>query len=109
MVDEGARFRKVFAELTALHDNKLEKSGVQSHNSLTFGERYHKPLRPTYLELKLDHPSMQRQLLLALAIKTRNDTIGLEVHVPSSLAFGEFPSLRTFEAPLASTNPCRAS
>ena len=100
VVDEGAQFRQVFAELTALHDIKLEKSGVEAHNSLGVGERYRKPLRDTFLKLKVDHPAMQRQLLLALAVKAMNDTLGPEGHVPSSLVFGEFPSLRTFEGPL---------
>ncbi len=34
MVDEGAQFRKIFAELAATLDITIEKSGVQSHNSL---------------------------------------------------------------------------
>ena len=48
MVDEGAQFRHTFAELAKLHDVKVEKSRVQSHNSLGIRERYHKPLRDTY-------------------------------------------------------------
>ena len=100
MVNEGDQFRKVLAELTALYDIKLEKSGVEAHNSLGIGERYYKPLRNTYLKLKVDRPAMQRQLLLALAVKAMNDTLGPEGHVPSSLVFGEFPSLRTFEGPI---------
>ena len=100
MVDEGSQFRKIFAELAALHDVTLEKSGVQSHHSLGIGERYHKPLRDTYRKLKLDHPSMQRQVLLALSVKAMNDTLGPEGIVPSSLVFGEFPSLRTFVGPI---------
>ena len=99
MVDEGSQFRKLFAELSVLHEVNLEKSGVQSHHSLGIGERYHKPLRDTYRKLKLDHPSMQRQVLLALAVKAMNDTLGPEGIVPSSLVFGEFPSLRSFVGP----------
>ena len=64
MVDEGTQLRKVFAELSALHDVELVKSGFQSHNSVSIGERYHKPLRDTYRKLKLDHPSLQRQVFL---------------------------------------------
>jgi len=99
-VDEGTQFRKIFAELSALHDVEIKKSGIQSHNSLGVGERYHKPLRDTYRKLKLDHPSMQRQVLLAVAVKAMNDTLGPEGVVPSALVFGEFPSLRTFEGPV---------
>ena len=85
----------MFAELAALHDINLEKSGIQSHDSVSVGERYHKPLRDTYRKLKIDQQSMQRQLLLALAVKAMNDTLGPERIVPSALVFGEFSSLRT--------------
>lgn len=76
MVEEGVQFRNKFAELSGLHDVKLEKKGIQLHNSLRVGERYHKPLRDTYRKLKLDHPSMQRQALLTLAFKAINATLG---------------------------------
>ena len=100
MVDEGSQFRNTFAELTAIHDVQLEKSGIQSHNSLGIGERHHKPLRDTYRKLKFDHPKMQRQVLVALAIKAVNDTLGPEGIVPSALVFGEFPSLHSFLGPM---------
>ena len=100
MVDEGSQFRNLFAELTALHEVNLEKSGIQSHNSIGVGERYHKPLRDTFRKLKIGHPKMQRQLLLALAVKAMNDTLGPEGTVPSALVFGEFPRLRSFEGPI---------
>ena len=58
-VDDSSQFRKTFAELAALHDVNIEKSGVEAHNSLGIGEQYHKPLRDTYWILKLDYPSMQ--------------------------------------------------
>ncbi len=97
MIDEGAKFRKIFAELARLHDITIEKSGVQSHNSLGIGEIYRKPLRDTNRKLKLYHPTMQRQLLLALSVKAMNDTLGAEGIIPSALVFGEFTSLRTCE------------
>ena len=99
-VDEGSQFRKIFAELAALHDVNIEKSGVESHKSLGIGERYHKPLRDTYRKLQLDYPSMQRQLLLALAVKSMNGTLGAEGIVPSALVFGEFPRLRSLQGPV---------
>ena len=93
IVDEAFQFRKIFAELAALHDVNIEKSGVEAHNSLGMGVRYHKPLIDTYWILKLDYPSMQRQLLLAIAVKSTNDTLGTEGIAPSAVVFGEFPSL----------------
>ena len=43
---------------------------------------------------------MQRQVLLAPAVKAMNDTLGPEGIVPSSLVFGEYPSLRSFVGPV---------
>ena len=100
MGDEGSQFREIFAELAALHDVSIEKSGVEAHHSLGIRERYHKPLRGTYRKLKLDYPSMQRQLLLALAVKSMNDALGPEGTVPSALVFGEFPRLRSLCGPV---------
>ena len=91
LVDEGTQFRNIFAELASIHDMQIKKSGIQSHNSLGVGERYHQALRDTYGKLKFDHPSLQRQVLLALAVKAINDTLGPEGVIPSALVFGEFP------------------
>ena len=99
-VDDGSQFRKIFAELASLHQVEIKKSGTESHNSLGICERYHKPLRGTYRKLKLDHPSVQPQVLLALSLKARNDTLGPEGIVTSSLVFGESPSLRSFNGPV---------
>ena len=99
-VAEGSKFRKIFAELLAIHNEDIKKSGTQSHHSFGVGKRYHKPLRDTYLTLKIDYPTMRRQVQLALVVKAMNDTLGPEGIVPSALVFGEFPSLRSFERPV---------
>ena len=100
VVDEGSQFRKLFAELAPIHGVDVEKTGVESHNSLGIAEGYHKPLTDTYLKLKIDYPNMQRQILLALATKVINDTLGPEGIVPSLLVFGEFLSLRSLSGPI---------
>lgn len=53
-----------------------------------------------YPKLKIIYPSIQWQILLALATKSINDTLGSEGTVPSSLVFGEFPSLRSLSGPI---------
>ena len=58
-----------------------------------------KPLRDTCCKLKLDHPLLQRQVLIALAVKAMNDTLGPKGIDPSSLVFGEFPNLRSLVGP----------
>ena len=48
VVDKGSQFGKVFAVLATVHGVHVEKTGVESYNSLIIAERYHKPLRDTY-------------------------------------------------------------
>ena len=48
------------------------------------------------MKLRDEHPLVDRNLILALAVKAINDTLGSEGVVPSALVFGEFPSLRSY-------------
>ena len=107
MLDEGSQFRKLHADLAALHNFNIDKSSVKARNSLVIKERYHKPLRDNYRKLKLNYPSMQRQILLVRVVKSINDTLGPEGIDPSALAFGEFPGLRSLRGP-AVTGPSLA-
>ena len=90
----------MFAELTTSQDIDLGNSGTQAQHSLGVGEGYQKPLRDKYRKLKIDFPKMSRQLLLALSVKSMNDTLGPEGIVPSVLVFSEFPSLRAYQGPV---------
>ena len=100
LVHKGSQFRKTFAELAKMHDLNLQKTPVESHNSLGTRERYHKPLRDTYRNLKIGYPKMQCQLLLALSVRAMNDILEPERTVPSALVFCEFPSLRSASGPV---------
>ena len=82
-----------------MNDVNIRRTGIEAHSSLGIGERYHSPLRNTYTKLKTDHPKATRSLLLRMAIKAMNDTLGPEGIVPSALVFGEFPSIRPFFGP----------
>ena len=82
MVNEGCQFRNVLEELASIHEFKLGKSGIQSHHSLRIVERYDKPLRDEYRKHKLDYLKMQRQVILALANRGIDDTLGPEGIVP---------------------------
>ena len=99
-VDEGFQFRKIFADLESIHDVKIEKSGVEYHNIPSIHESYHKPLRDIYRKLKIDDPTMQRQLLLALEIKAMSENLGPEGFFPLALVFGVFPSFRSILGPV---------
>jgi len=63
-------------------------SGIESHNSLGPGERYHEPLRRVFRKILDEYPKMHQDMVLRLALKACNDTLGPEGLVPSLLVFG---------------------
>lgn len=69
----------------------MEYSGVESHNSLGSGERYHGPLRRIFNKIKYDNSKMKRELVLSLTLKAINDTMGPEGLVPTLLVLGALP------------------
>jgi len=70
---------------------KVRISGAQAHSSLGIGERLHGPLRRIFNKVIKDHPAVPRRVLLNLAVKAMNDTIGENGLVPSRLVFGMIP------------------
>ena len=50
--DSGSQFREAFIDIASLHDVEVQTTGIESHNILGIGERYHEPLRNTYRKLK---------------------------------------------------------
>jgi len=104
-VDQGSNFGPLFANIAANCKVPVNHTEIQSHNSLGVGERYHEPVRTTFRKLKLDFPQEKVQVLLDLAVKGMNDTLGPEGLVRSALVFGSMPSL----AMLGSTPDPRAT
>jgi hypothetical protein len=77
-----------------LHESNgivLQVSGVESHNSIGLGERMHSPLRRVYNKTLMDNRHLHRSLILKLAIKATNDTIGIGGIAPSMLVFECIP------------------
>lgn len=66
-------------------------SGVESHNSIGDGERYHDPLRRIYQKIRFSEPGLELELVMRLAVKAMNDTMNPEGLVPSLLVFGVLP------------------
>ena len=54
-VSESTQHRDTSGELLTIYDTDIQKSGTESHNSLGNDERYHDPLRKTFLKLREDH------------------------------------------------------
>jgi hypothetical protein len=94
--DQGSVFTSSrWRDIVSLSGVKLELSPIESHNSLTVGERYHDPLRRLYRKVRQDFPAISEPLALSLANKAMNDTIGPEGLVPTLLVFGTVPRLST--------------
>ena len=92
--DQGPQFRsREFQTYAADADIKLTLSGVESHNSLGVGERYHDYLRKIYKKTRDEHPNISLEYSLKLAVKAMNDTAGSNGLVPTLLVFGVMPRI----------------
>jgi len=76
-----------------LHDAGVEvyDSGLESHNSLGAGERYHAYLRNLYNRVSADRSGISPDMALALAVFVMNQTEGPSGLSPMLLRFGVSP------------------
>ncbi|CDF33317.1 unnamed protein product [Chondrus crispus] len=97
--DQGPQFEsRRWEGLCHLAGIELTLSGVEEHNALGEGERYHAYLRQVYNKFKADFPTIDAEYALQIAIKAVNDTAGPRGLVPTLLVFGIAP--RTLVSPL---------
>ena len=68
-------------------------SGIESHNSLGAGERYHAMLRQIYRTVRMDHAITPLDVALALAVWAINQTAGPSGISPESLVLGGDPRI----------------
>lgn len=82
---------KAWGQLAEMTGATIRISGMEAHNSLGIGERLHAPLRRIFYKTQTDFPKLRKELLLKIAIKEMNDTVGEDGLVPSLLVFGIIP------------------
>lgn len=70
---------------------QLRLSGVKAHSSLGIGELLHDPFHRIYRKIRHCHANVPPRMVLKVAIKAMNDTIGENGIVPSRLVFGILP------------------
>lgn len=93
-VDQGPQFKSLdWKNLLQAACIKEHTSGVESHNSLGVGERYHSFLCHVYNKFRADNATISRQYALQLAVKATNDTAGPSELVPTLLVFGILPRI----------------
>lgn len=99
-VDQALQFKSpAWRALTTSAGTELVLSGVESHNALGGGQRYHAFLRSIHRKVWADHPGINQEAALSTAVTAMNQTAGPRGLVPTLLVFGIIP--RTPVAPLA--------
>lgn len=59
-LDQDSSFRSnFFRDLATSHGIKLRLSGIESHNSIGIGDRYHEPLRRVYRIVRDRYPTLE--------------------------------------------------
>ena len=93
-VDQGPQFQsKEWKSLMHLAGITFKPSGVESHNAINVGERYHSFLRRIFNKIASSHEDLPPSHLLALSIRAMNDTSGTNGLVPTLLVFGVLPRI----------------
>ena len=96
-VGHGSQFiLQKFQETCEITGIRLIYSGVESHNSIGSGERYHDPLRRMYQKIRFSEPDIALDLTMRLSVKAINDTMDPEGLIPSLLVFGVLPRFPAF-------------
>ena len=100
-VDQGPQFTSAaWKALATSAGVDLLWSGVESHNALGTGERYHAFLRRIYRRVRKEHPLVLPPGALSLAVAAMNQTAGPRGLVPTLLVFGVLPRTPTTPLPL---------
>ncbi|RAL62549.1 hypothetical protein DID88_004400 [Monilinia fructigena] len=76
---------------------------VEAHNSIGLVERYHKPLKRAYhiINEEMSGFELAKDMILQMAVKAINDTVGPDGIVPTLLVYGTYPRMTTIDAPAA--------
>lgn len=94
-IDQGPRFTSgLWASLLQAAGIKSQTSGVESHNAIGNGERYHSYLRHVFSKVCTDTAKIMDEHALAVTVKAVKDTSGPEVLLPAMLVFGVMPPIR---------------
>eukprot|EP00168_Porphyra_purpurea_P020863 TRINITY_DN895_c0_g1_i6.p1 TRINITY_DN895_c0_g1~~TRINITY_DN895_c0_g1_i6.p1 ORF type:complete len:1091 (+),score=259.84 TRINITY_DN895_c0_g1_i6:1132-4404(+) len=100
-VDQAPQFKApAWKALADSANTALVLSGIESHNALGVGERYHAFLRLIYRKVRLAHPGVTQRGALSMATAAMNQTAGPRGLVPTLLVFGVIPRMPVTPLPL---------
>lgn len=92
-VDQGSNFTsQEFRESAEADGIRIIEAPIESPGSISHVERYHAPLRASYLKIRQSLPRSETDAeCLQLAVKSCNDVMGPEGLCPTLLVFGAIP------------------
>src|SRR6266487_5250031 len=98
MVVHNARKNFISIEFKQLANSmaiEIKEVLVEAHNSVGLVERYHAPLRRLYeiIQDELKDEYIDKEMILQMAVKAVNDSVGPNGIVPTLLVFGVYPRL----------------
>eukprot|EP00171_Calliarthron_tuberculosum_P011021 IDg11021t1 len=108
--DAGRQFdSKKFKGSAKAQGIQVQVVPTEAHHKIGLVERYHRVVRSVYEKLKIDDPTMSRELRLSTTFRCVNDTAGFDGVVPTLLVFGTYPRIGTEQHPIAPTTLERAN
>ncbi|PVH67578.1 hypothetical protein DL98DRAFT_640105 [Cadophora sp. DSE1049] len=98
IVNEATRFGA--AKLLRKHPGSTPKLvPVKAHHSIGKVKRYYRPLRRAYEIVTEEHPELNNENRLQMAVKAVNDTAGPSRLIPILLVFGVYPRITELDPP----------
>ena len=92
--DKGSAFTYSFFKRACRQFGIVAKEvPTEAHNALSVGERYHAPLKRIYTKIRMQYPTLEKDVALSIALMGLNNTAGPEGLTPTLLVFGAVPRL----------------
>jgi len=70
---------------------KVKEVPIKAHNNVGKVEQYHAPLCRAYEIISSKLESTSKELILQMAVKAVNDSVGPDGLIPMLLVFGAYP------------------
>ncbi|POS82147.1 hypothetical protein EPUL_006114 [Erysiphe pulchra] len=100
--DAGTNFvSKEFRHNARSMGISVQEFPVEAHNSIGKVERYHSPLRRAYKIIldELNGHKVPKEIILQMAVKAMNDSVGPHGLIPTLLVYGAYPRMTKDSAP----------
>jgi hypothetical protein len=66
---------------------------VEAYNSIGIIEHYHRPFRRTYQIICEELPDLSKEIVLQIAFKAINDSIGPDGVIPTLIVYSTYPRI----------------